>query len=326
MSATFGDWLDITSPAAALRRAATVTIAHRRPSKGRPQIEILVNANLAAALGWDGGVCVRILASPAGDALAMVPDAGGKQLRARGKALTMGHRLPWMGDDAPASAAEPVAHEIQDGALCITLPVWARRLDEQAGGAWTPRAAAASTPAPTPAAPAPTPPREAPRDKLTPEREALFRRIWLDPAKTVREVQAAVNALPGEPYSDTAMYSLAKRLGMPTQRPLPPAPPAAEEPPPAKPEPPAAAPATAPTRPEPPTSTTLQRGTSTVLDQRALDEAEAEKLIRDDSSRWHGRALAEEYGWPLDEAGNFAARIRAKIATERRDAALKAAE
>lgn len=63
--------------------------------------------------------------------------------------------------------------------------------------------------------------RAAHNDKATPERAALMRELWLNPAVQVRDILARINALPGAPYANpTSLYSLAVRLGLPTQRPI----------------------------------------------------------------------------------------------------------
>ena len=162
--------------------------------------------------------------------------------------------------------------------------------------AWTDAARAASA-----AEPPPRRPRGQRASTWTPERIAWMEAHYANMRDNTATL-AALRELPGAAIADIqAVYLKASKMGL--RR--------------------IAAPQPAAQRP---VSTTLQRGASTAMDQRAQDEAEAEKLIRDDATRWHGRAIHEEFGWPLDEAGNFAARIRAKIAAERRDAAIKAAE
>jgi hypothetical protein len=56
-------------------------------------------------------------------------------------------------------------------------------------------------------------------DKLTPEREALFRKLWPDMNVTARSIMGELNKLPGKPYSGTGtMHALARRLGLPQSR------------------------------------------------------------------------------------------------------------
>lgn len=53
----------------------------------------------------------------------------------------------------------------------------------------------------------------------TPERLALLRRMWPDPAVTVQQIHQAWNALPGPAFaSSNTLYAVAKILGMPTRR------------------------------------------------------------------------------------------------------------
>jgi hypothetical protein len=54
---------------------------------------------------------------------------------------------------------------------------------------------------------------------------------------------------------------------------------------------------------------------------KQLDESAAEALIRGDRERWHARAIADEFGWPLGQASSFVLRIRTKIDSEKADAA-----
>jgi nicotinate-nucleotide--dimethylbenzimidazole phosphoribosyltransferase len=84
----------------------------------------------------------------------------------------------------------------------------------------------------------------------TAERFAAFPALWMDPALSVPEIHARMNAMPGaEVKTSTQLYGWAKKAGLPTQRPLPraaiededdaaeDAAPEASEPPPAPPEP-----------------------------------------------------------------------------------------
>jgi len=88
--------------------------------------------------------------------------------------------------------------------------------------------------------------RAAYNDKATPERAALMRELWLDPAVHVRDILARINALPGAPYAHPAsLYSLAVRLGLPTRRPIAAHPAPVPAPAPAEPAPPPADPAIA---------------------------------------------------------------------------------
>lgn len=126
MTSFFRDWRDITSPIAAERRVPNVSIAWRRPGKGRPLLEFLVNARLVTLLGWKDGICARVMVAPDGSVLAFVPQDGGKVLRDRGGGLAVSHRPDWIAQDLAAHPAEIAPHRIEDGCLVITLPDWAR--------------------------------------------------------------------------------------------------------------------------------------------------------------------------------------------------------
>jgi hypothetical protein len=210
MSSFFSDWKDITSPIAAERRVPNVSIAWRRPGKGRPLLEFLVNARLVTLLGWKDGICARFLVAPDGSALAFVPQDGGKVLRDRGGGLAVSHRPDWIAQDLAAHPAEIAPHRIEDGCLVITLPDWARD---------------------------------------------------------------AAAAHPAAPLAETAKTAF----------------------PPAHFRPPVG----------PPSDDIL-----------AEEEREAEALIRADPAKWHGRALAEYFGWTKKDAAAFAARIRDAMAQE----------
>jgi hypothetical protein len=269
MTSFFRDWRDITSPIAAERRVPNVSIAWRRPGKGRPLLEFLVNARLVTQLGWKDGICARVMVAPDGSALAFVPQEGGKVLRDRGGGLAVSHRPDWIAQDLPAHSAEIAPHRIEDGCLVITLPDWARD-------------AAAAAP-------------EAYMGTLSAEQEAMFRRLWADRTHSVSAILKALNGMPGQRWSaSTSMYGLATRLGLPTTRALMPEAAQTAFPPPHF-RPPAAA---------------------ASAEVQAEDEREAEALVRANPDIWHGRALAEEYGWQIRDAAAFVARIRDDMAQE----------
>lgn len=281
MTGMLDGWVDITNTIAANRRAANVSIAWRRPKKGRPMLEFLINNKLAAQLGWTGAICAGILVAPDRSAIAFLPRDDGKALRDRSGGLAVTQRAEWIDAALPAQPAEIAPHRIEGTALVVTLPAWARE----------------DAPAETPAPAADPTPTAAPRrggaqpSKLTPEREATFRRLWMDPTVTVRQVLDAVNALPGETYATPqSMYSLAVRLDLPAERRA------------------VVAVEARPAAPPP-------------ADGQAEDEREAAALVRGNPERWHGRAIAEEYGWDIQRAAAFVQRVRAGMAAERKGAA-----
>jgi hypothetical protein len=62
-----------------------------------------------------------------------------------------------------------------------------------------------------------------PSEVRTAERFAAFRTLWMDPALSVPDIHARMNAMPGVPIKNsTLLYGWAKKAGLPTQRPLPP--------------------------------------------------------------------------------------------------------
>lgn len=320
MSGALAGWLDVTSPISQARRTPTVTVALRHPGKGRHALEILVYAAMAAQLGWQGGVRVRVLVSPDRRRLALRPDESGKKLRDRSGSLAMSHSFDWL-LEREARASEPVQHQVLDGALVLDLPDWAwpegvtapppeasaitaaelNALSEDLAVRIAERRAAGS-----PAA------HGGPRpSKMTPEREALFRRLWLDPAHTAKAVLQAVNALPGEPYETAqALYSLARRLGMPTQRPLPAGDTAAPAAHAAEPAPATSPPAAEAARPAPAAASPAPSPVA------ADEERDAEDAIRADPERRGARWLAEEYGWTLERAQRLVFRVRETMRAE----------
>jgi hypothetical protein len=128
-------------------------------------------------------------------------------------------------------------------------------------------------------------------DKLTPPREALFRRLWQDTSVRTDDILTQVNALPGPHYTTArGLYAVADRLGLPGTRGAAPAP-----------------------RP--------RVATRTEEEIRAQDEREAEALIRIDPERRGAKWVSEEYGWPLDRAQRLVARVRAAIRAEQQGTA-----
>lgn len=298
------DWHDITeahrpAPADGQPRA---TLAFRRPGKGRPEVAVALNAPLVRAMGWTPGTTrLRVLLSPDRRRLALRGAEKGKLLRLHTNTTTasVAHALGWI--EGPARPAAPVPHEARpDGTLVLPLPLWAQPPEV----ATTPPEAAPPAPAaplePAPPTPAALLPGSAPetrrlvaeakaqastnkRDRLTPEREALFRQLWPKAGIPVATILQRINALPGPGYgAPISMYSLATRLGLDPQRM------AAEAAPPPKPVP---------------------------AEVEDSDEREAEALIRADPNRG-ARWAAEEYGWPLDRAQRFVARVRRTMTAE----------
>lgn len=79
---------------------------------------------------------------------------------------------------------------------------------------------AAPGPEPAPSPPEPAAPKRTPAPApLTPEREALFRQLWGDLIRPMREVLDSLNALPGPQLTNvTRLYSIARALGLPSSR------------------------------------------------------------------------------------------------------------
>lgn len=320
MTATLDGWVDITRRTAVQRRQATVTLAWRRLAKGLPVVEVRLNASLAVQMNWTRGVKARILVSPAGDRLALVRDEAGKVLRYRGKGLTVTHGLDWIDRALPARAAEAVDFDVVQDAVVVALPDWARAPDAPAP-AETPEVA--SAPAESRAAPAVAVQSGRGRSAHTPERDALFRRLWPDRKLSVAAILRQINALDGPRLSSpTAPYAFARDLGLPSNRTeayaaqdatedAPLVPPQAEAP---------STPATPPAASFPPAGF---RAPVAVHDQRAApadsddeeaaEEAEAEALIRSAPDVWHGRRLADYFGWRMERASALVVRVRAEL-------------
>lgn len=130
------------------------------------------------------------------------------------------------------------------------------------------------------------------RAALTPEREALIRRFWLEASVSVPEILAAVNALPGWRYGNPAsLYEVAARLGLPRQRPAPPV--SRRQP---WPKPPPGAPR-------------VQMLSNKPRPVREEDVLEARAMLL------AGRSVvdvAEWFGWTLDEAREVARALAAE--------------
>ena len=136
--------------------------------------------------------------------------------------------------------------------------------------------------------PAPEPAPEKPpyaTVRRSPDREALLRKLWTNPAYSLRAIREAINDLPGEPFgSDQGIYAWADTLAL--MKPRPALVPRGER---AK---------AAPPEPEGP------------FVPNPDDVQEAEGKVRGDPDGWNGRRLADYYGWPLAFAGELAQRVR----------------
>lgn len=302
------DWLDITNAArTAPAHGPRVTLAYRtRHKKGLPQVEISLSAALVAALGWTPGTTrLRILAAADRRAIAFRPAEQGKRLgqHGGGASASLMHRMEWIAGQARPATTAP--HEIRaDGMLVVQLPDWALPSSRPTAAEPPP----APLPPATPAAAEPparseirtksapetqrliaeakaqnTAPPPLPREKLTKEREALFRQLWPDARVSVAAILQRINALPGPGYAaGTSMYSLAIRLGLDPKR--------------------GGTPEAAPKREQ--------------VSPLEEDEREAEAMIRADPERRGARWVAEEYGWPLDRAQRLVAQVRKAMADE----------
>lgn len=278
------EWDDITrdNVPKGLRRDPATTIAWRQHAKGRPVAELTINGALMRALGWEAGATrVLILAAKDRSRIALRPDDAGKKLRrTNGASGVLAHHLQWVRSERrPAEIAQ---HEIAGDRLILRLPDWAREGDGRAIPLEP--VPAAETVAAAPAPPEDGPGAEDKRDRLTPERETLFRQLWPDQRKSVSEVAAAMNRLPGRPYDNpTSMYWVAKRLGLERVR-------------------------------------GGQAGAAAARQPKEswheTDEREAEGLVRGSPDVWGAKAIAEEYGWRLDVAQRFVARVREAMARE----------
>lgn len=143
---------------------------------------------------------------------------------------------------------------------------------------------------------------QVPSAHCTPEREALFRALWPDPAHTVPEIHRRINALPGPRLTASqSLYNWAKRFGLPSQRPFLAAPtPEAEQPEQADAEP-TAEPPPQPKDPDPapePVSAAPATPPISATDEKAevFDAFDAGQTVRD---------VAADFGLPLTTLGNW---------------------
>ncbi len=124
----------------------------------------------------------------------------------------------------------------------------------------------------------------------TEPRLAILRRDYLT-APSLVALHSALNALPGPPIASwNSMAKKASTLGLAKRAPL-----------------------------------GRHHAEAPAPDTRTEEEREAEALVRADPTTWHGRAIAEEYGWPIPQAAAFVQRIRAAMAAEAEVAALRRA-
>ncbi|MBK1656872.1 hypothetical protein [Paracraurococcus ruber] len=294
--------LEFRASAMASTGAPRVTVAYRQQSKsGGKHLTANINRQLAAALGWKERERVELAVDRATGRIRAERAQAGRALHgSSAKGLAFTAPLPWLAD-MPSRLAEQVTHEIEaPGVLIITLPDWARPASP-ATGARPLAPVAAPPPAPVAAAPAPAP---APggRGMLTSEQEALFRRLWPDRTRSASDVLRAINGLPGQRFAaSTSLYSLAQRLGLPTQRTE------TDEGQPAPPPAPAqAAPASAAKAP------TLSPSSGAVITV-AGQEARIREEVRECRAAGMGaRAIKEELGIGLDDVHRHLAAIAAQ--------------
>jgi hypothetical protein len=187
-------------------------------------------------------------------------------------------------------------------ALGIQVESWVPRAIETAAGARGGRSTEAGMPT-------------KPSEVRTAARFAAFPALWMDPALSVADIHARMNAMPGaEVKTSTQLYGWAKKAGLPTQRPLPPADIEDEH---------DAAEAAAPEASEPPPSPPIEpphRGNSqfrgaalpAVPDEKAevFDAFTAGQTVRD---------VAADFGLPLSTLSTWHAEW--KLAQRQKDAA-----
>ncbi|WP_135471026.1 hypothetical protein [Crenalkalicoccus roseus] len=190
-----------------------VSLAWRR-GRGASFAVVTIGGQVLADLGWQAGQRIATDLALRAGLLRLRPAADGRKLAVRGSCGVATVPLPHVADTTPRPAA-PVAHRVEGQALILTLPGWA----------------CLAEPAPSPVAEAPPAPPKAGhyRDRLTPERAELLRRLWPDPSLTGEAILQRLNALPGQPYTNpNSLYGIAPRLGLPPRRGLrdaqPPAP------------------------------------------------------------------------------------------------------
>lgn len=312
------EWIDITEASQIPTGSPAVTIAWRHYSKrGRPAAEITINSRLRAQLGWEKGMPLRIQVAPDRSMLRLVPGNPGKKLGAPKRASAICHRLEWV-ESGPRSA-ERVPHRIDDGALILDLPDWARPAQGRAIRPAVPARAVIGTPviSPGPAIPPgpivpPSAPAAAPApSKWTPERRELLRKLWPDLDVTPAEILRQINALPGEPFAAPAsLYDGAKRIGLPLSRYD------------------AAAlsnpkPATAPQPASTPTHSQTARATPHAPTTGAIISPanQAERIRREVeecmAAGMDARRIVDELGIGLNEVSNIIASIRAEQSRKR---------
>lgn len=201
------------------RRApdARVTMTWRHDRKGQ-NAYIIISKTLRETLAWPDPTKVQVAHDPAHTMLRIAPAAIGRASSTRHGGTTMYLALPWV--QSPPRPAAICEHRTEGDALIITLPDWARPSDATPAAPPAPKAEPA--PAPKPAPQPATTPAETPRAPaafpppvvMSIERDALFRRIWLDASYSLPAIQAAINELPGRTIPMGSLYGIAKRLGL----------------------------------------------------------------------------------------------------------------
>ena len=134
--------------------AERVTVGWRRQSaKGAPRFNIAPSRTLLALLGWERKQKVEARLDRAAGLLALriAPEGWAVYFSGGGRSASVYIELP--GVESEILPLETTSHRIEDGALIVTLPAWARQ-----PAAAPPQPAPATrpaVPAPAPAAPRP---------------------------------------------------------------------------------------------------------------------------------------------------------------------------
>lgn len=295
------EWIDITEASQIPTGSPAVTIAWRHYSKrGRPAAEITINSRLRAQLGWEKGMPLRIQVAPDRSMLRLVPGNPGKKLGAHKRASAVCHRLEWV-ESGPRSA-ERVPHRIDDGALILELPDWARPAQGRAVPLVKPEPVAVQAPAAAEPAQSARPTGFSKPLKWTEERKAKLRELWPTGASP-KAMAEALNALPGDPIpvDQVSAYALAA-LKLPKR---------------SQPAPAATQPTPSPVHTQTARATPHAPTTGVIISPANQAERIRREVEECMAAGMDARRIVDELGIGLNEVSNIIASIRAEQSRKR---------
>lgn len=183
------DWITIPARARGERPSIGASISWRLTHAGRRAAFVTVGKDAMGRLGWPQKGRVVVAHDPAGTMLRAALSKNGRALDGKGGFGVFSTSLPWLPPSAPSQIAKPVEFRIEDGALIVVLPDWARKPAEP------------PKPQPRPAMPLRQAEPEPKPIRWTDERIAYIREHY-PTAEPLPDIVRFLNALPGDPVTE----------------------------------------------------------------------------------------------------------------------------